>query len=425
MNFLKNITSSQLFKITSLNSISVLIKIGIGLITSKVLAVFVGPSGMALVGNLRNFLTSVESVSTLGFQNGIVKYVAENEEDHLQFKKIFSTLFFSLLAVTVVVSSVLFLFAYYWNQIVFGSNLDYSYVFKVLAIALPLYVSSIYLVAIINGLGRFKRVININIIGNIIGLFVTLFFIWKWLVLGALLAIIITPSLLFFVTVYYISEEISIRNTINLNLFDFKIIKNLSHYFLMALVSGIFGPIVFLAIRHQVIATVGLKEAGFWEAMTRISTYYLLFVNTLLTVYYYPKLVQAKTNEETKLVFWSFYKNVLSFFAVGLFIIYLLRGIIIKTLFTQDFEPVSDLFLWQLVGDFLKAASWILGFQFFAKKMTKAFIITEIVSLLILYFSSIYLITVFKTEGVVMAHAFTYGMYLLVLAIYFRKSLVN
>ena len=421
MNFLKNIISSQLFKITSLNSISVLIKIGIGLITSKVMAVFVGPSGMAIVGNLRNFLTSVESVSTLGFQNGIVKYVAENKAKNLQFKKIFSTLFFSFLAVTIVVSTILFLCANYWNQIVFGNNLSYSFVFRVLAIVLPLYVFSVGLVAIINGLGRFKSVIYINIIGNVIGLFVTLFFIYKWLVLGALLAIIITPSLLFFVTVYYISKEISIKNNINLSFFDFKIIKNLSHYFLMTLVSGIFGPMIFLAVRHQVIAVVGLKEAGFWEAMTRISTYYLLFINTLLTVYYYPKLVLAKTNEETKLVFWSFYKNVLSFFAVGLFVVFLLRRIIIKILFTQDFEPVSDLFLWQLVGDFLKAASWILGLQFFAKKMTKAFIITEILSLLILYFSSIYFIAIFNTEGVVMAHAFTYGMYLLVLAVYFRK----
>ena len=413
-----------MFKITSLNSISVLIKIVIGLITSKILAVFVGPSGMALVGNLRNFLTSIESVSTLGFQNGIVKYVAENEEDKLEFKKLFSTLFFSLLFVTIVTSSVLFLFANYWNQVVFGDILEYSYVFKILAIVLPFYAASIYLISIINGLGRFKTVIYINIIGNIIGLFVTLLFIWKWLVLGALLAIIITPSLLFFVMVYYISKEISIKNTISLSLFDFKIIKNLSHYFLMALVSGIFGPVVFLAIRHQVIDTVGLKEAGFWESMTRISTNYLLFVNTLLTVYYYPKLVLAKTNEETKLVFWSFYKNVLPLFSVGLFIIYLFRGIMIKILFTQDFEPVSDLFLWQIVGDFLKAASWILGFQFFAKKMTKAFIVTEILSLLILYFSSFYFISIFKIEGVVIAHAFTYGMYLLVLGIYFRKSLL-
>jgi PST family polysaccharide transporter len=424
LNFYKNIFSSQLFKITSLNSLSVLIKVGIGVITSKVLAVFIGPSGMALVGNLRNFLTSVESVSTLGFQNGIVKYVAENDKTTLEFKKIFSTLFFTLLVVTITISSVLYLFANYWNQVVFGNSLGYSYVFRVLAIVLPLYVASLYLVSIINGFGRFKKVIYINIWGNVIGFLVTLFFVWKWIVLGALLAIIITPSLLFFVTLYFISKEIYIKEAISFAFFDFKIIKNLSHYFLMTMVSGILGSIVFLAIRNHVIAVVGLREAGFWEAITRISTYYLLFVNTLLTVYYYPKLVIAKTRNETKLVFWSFYKQVLPLFVLGLTLIYIFRIFAIETLLTKEFEPVSDLFFWQLVGDFLKVASWILGLQFFAKKMTKAFILTEILSLVILYFSSFYFVSIFKTEGVVIAHAFTYFMYLLVLGIYFRKILV-
>jgi PST family polysaccharide transporter len=425
LNFYKNIFSSQLFKITSLNSLSVLIKVGIGVITSKVLAVFIGPSGMALVGNLRNFLTSVESVSTLGFQNGIVKYVAENDKTTLEFKKIFSTLFFTLLVVTITISSVLYLFANYWNQVVFGNSLGYSYVFRVLAIVLPLYVASLYLVSIINGFGRFKNVIYINIWGNVIGFLVTLFFVWKWIVLGALLAIIITPSLLFFVTLYFISKEIYIKEAISFAFFDFKIIKNLSHYFLMTMVSGILGSIVFLAIRNHVIAVVGLREAGFWEAITRISTYYLLFVNTLLTVYYYPKLVIAKTRNETKLVFWSFYKQVLPLFVLGLTLIYIFRVFAIETLLTKEFEPVSDLFFWQLVGDFLKVASWILGLQFFAKKMTKAFILTEILSLVILYFSSFYFVSIFKTEGVVIAHAFTYFMYLLVLGIYFRKILIN
>jgi PST family polysaccharide transporter len=77
-----------------------------------------------------------------------------------------------------------------------------------------------------------------------------------------------------------------------------------------------------------------------------------------------------------------------------------------------------------LVGDFLKATSWILGLQFFAKKMTKAFIATEILSLTILYISSVYFIGIFKIEGVIIAHAFTYGIYLLVLVIYFRKCLL-
>jgi PST family polysaccharide transporter len=76
LDFIKKITQTNLFKITSLNSLSIVLKLGIGLITSKVIAVFVGSSGLALVGNFRNFVGSFETISTLGFQNGIIKYVS-------------------------------------------------------------------------------------------------------------------------------------------------------------------------------------------------------------------------------------------------------------------------------------------------------------------------------------------------------------
>lgn len=423
MHFIHKIRASELFKITSLNSVSILIKIGVGLISSKVFAIFVGPSGMAFIGNLRNFLTSIESIATLGFQNGIVKYVAENDSNQNGLKKIISTLFVSLIGVSIIVGSVLFFFAEYWNRQIFGHSQSFSYLFKLFAFILPLYIASMYLVSIINGLGKFRKVIYINIIGSILGLLVTLFFVWKYTVFGALLSIIITPSLLFFVSLYFISKEIVIINSFSFKTFDWEIFKNLSHYFLMAVVSGVLGPIVYLLIRNHVIDTVGLKEAGFWEAMSRISSYYLLFINTLLTVYYYPQLVTANDNVETKSVFWHFYKNVLPFFGIGLVFIFVFKSLLIQILFTSDFKPVSQLFLWQLIGDLFKTISWILGLQFFAKKMTKAFIVTEILSLTILLLSSYYFIDIFSIEGTVIAHAFTYVAYTLVLGGYFRKSL--
>ena len=98
--------------------------------------------------------------------------------------------------------------------------------------------------------------------------------------------------------------------------------------------------------------------------------------------------------------------------------------VIIQVLFTKQFLPVSKLFFWQLIGDTFKAASFILGYQFYAKKLTKAFIFFELFSLAVLYFSSIYFISIYQIEGVVMAYAVTYGIYLGSLSIYFRKSLL-
>jgi hypothetical protein len=81
------------------------------------------------------------------------------------------------------------------------------------------------------------------------------------------------------------------------------------------------------------------------------------------------------------------------------------------------------LFFWQLVGDFLKVAFLILGYQFFAKKLTVAFILSEIVSLAVLYFLSNYLIQFFGIQGVLIAQALDNFIYLSILVLYFRKSL--
>lgn len=375
---------------------------------------------MALVGNMRNFFSSVETITTLGFQNGIVKYAAENQHDTAQIKKIISTIFITLLASSVVFALALFLFNGFWNDQVFGAYNNFDFVFIVLAFSVPFYVLNVFLVSILNGFGKYNKIIYINIFGNIIGLVVSVILIWEFNITGALISIIVTPALLLVVTYLYFSSELDLWKHISFHSFDFGVIKNLSSFSLMALVSGFLGPLVFLAIRNNVIEKLGAEKAGYWSAMERISSNYLMFISTLLTVYFLPKLILATTKKETKNVFYSYYKTILPIFVFVAAIIFIARHFIVAFLFTKDFSPVEDLFKWQLIGDTLKVASLILGFEFFAKKMTVAFIISEVISLAILYASSVFFIDKYGIEGIVMAHTFTYLLYLLSLVIYFR-----
>ncbi|WP_298137318.1 O-antigen translocase [Flavobacterium sp.] len=425
MKFITEILSKPLFKATSLNGISILIKISIGFITSKIIAVFVGPSGMALVGNLRNFLTTVQSFGTLGFENGIVKYVAEHKSDDEKLKSTLSTIFFSVFISCFILGLFLFFFSNYFNELIFGSEFHYSFIFKFLALALPFYIGNIFLVATINGFDEYKKVIYINIIGNCIGLLVSGLLIWKFKIEGALLSIVLTPSLLFLVSLFFLNKRIKILEKINTKSFQFNFLKSISSYSLMALVSAVFGPVVLIAIRTFIIDKIGIQEAGFWEAITRISSYYFLFITSIIGIYFYPKMIVAETNSETKKLFWKYYKGVMPLFIFGLIIVFFLKEYIVQLLFTKEFLPVSKLFFWQLIGDVFKALSIILGYQFFAKKLTKEYIISEIFSLLVLYCSSVFFIKLYSIEGVVMAHAFTYSIYFITLSIYFRKSLFS
>jgi O-antigen/teichoic acid export membrane protein len=422
LKFLAEIREKELFKITSLNSVSVLIKIVVGFITSKFIAIYVGPSGMALVGNLRNFITSIESIGTLGFQNGIIKYIVDYEQDREKLKSFIGTVTFSIVFVVLLISSIIFFTSDYLNNIIFGVDFKYQSVFKVFALSLPWYIASLFLVSVLNGFGEFRKVIRINIYGNIVGLLLSVSLIYYFQVFGALLSVILAPSILFFITLFFINTKIKFIK-ISTKSFDFNSIKNLSEYSLMALVSSVLGPLVYLLIRNNIIQKLGYDNAGYWEAMLRISSYYFLFLSTILTVYFLPKLAKSANNLETKKIFWSYFKGIFPIFLFGLIVLFSIRDFLIPILFAKSFQPVSSLFFWQLIGDAFKAMSLILGYQFFAKKMTKAFIMTELFSLTVLWVSSTYFISVFGIEGVVIAHTITYFVYFLTLLFYFRKSI--
>lgn len=422
MTFLKKITAKELFKVFSLNGLSVILKVIIGFISSKIIAVYVGPAGMALVGNFRNFTTIFESVGLLGFQNGIIKYVAENGDDYQKQKRFLSTCVISIASVAVLLSLGLYFFSDFISDKLFGDNSEYENVIVITSLCVPWYISSLFLINVLNGFGLYRKVILINVLGNILGLFTSIILIIHYKTFGALLSLVISPTLLFVVTVFYLNK-ITPFLSVSFQNFDFEIIKKLSQYSLMALFSSVIGSYVYLSIRNNIIDNLGIDKAGYWEAMTRISGYCLLFLTTILTVYFLPKLSKSESKEQTRAVFWSYFKGVIPMFILGVTILFFLKDLIVPMLLSEKFQPTTSLFFWQLVGDIFKAISLILGYQFFAKKMTKVFIITESFSLLVLYSSSIYLTSIFDIKGVVMAHAFTYFIYVIVLGTYFRKTI--
>jgi O-antigen/teichoic acid export membrane protein len=421
---LKNkIFASQLFKISSLNGVQVIIKVIGGLISSKVIALFLGPSGLALVGNFRNFLSSVDSFSTLGLQNGIIKYIAENKDDGDRLWKIISTVCTGIFFTIVFLSLLLAGLSTFWSQWIFDDNTEYKWLFNVLAFGLPWYTGNLILISILNGLGKYKQVIYINIWGNITGVAFSALLIWQWQINGALLGLVISPLFMFVLSFFQLKSHFrGVR--INTLKTDYTLFKGLLSYSYMSLVTAVIGPVVYLALRNLLIETHGMEEAGYWEAINRISVFYMMFISTLLTVYFLPELSKVQSAYETKKIFYSYYKGIIPIFCAGLVVLYFVREPVVRLILSDEFIPVSDLFFWQLLGDFFKACSYILAFEFFAKKMTKAFIVTEITSFLILFISGYCLIPYFGSEGAVIAHVITYIAYLIILLIFFRHQVL-
>ena len=423
MSLLNKIKDNPIFKVSSLNTISVLIRIAGGLVASKVIAVFIGPSGLAFIGNFRNFLRQAEVFGMLGFENGIIKYIAENDKDPDKRNSVINTVLLTVSGAVFIAAILLLLFAETLSSYYFEGSTEYRWIFRVLALAMPMYIGNFIIISILNGMSRYKQVIRINIIGNVSGVILSAFLIWQYKVAGALVGLVVPPSLMFIVSFLMLMKQAKGSSLLSVSRYDTTILKGLLSFSLMSLVTAAIAPQVAISIRTHIITDFSAEEAGFWEAISRISFFYLMFVSTLLTVYFFPKLSSSGSAEETKGVFWSYYKTIVPVFGAGLILVYFLRRFIILVLFDEDFLPMENLFIWQLTGDFFKACSLILGYQFFAAKNTKGYIITEVASYTLLYFSSHYLISIYGSEGAVMAHTFTYIIYLIILTVYFRKKL--
>ena len=78
-----------MLKLLSVNSLGVVLRSFLGLISQKVIAVYLGPDGIALVGNLRNALAMFGFGSTIGVDQGVIKYQSEFNDKPEELKKLY------------------------------------------------------------------------------------------------------------------------------------------------------------------------------------------------------------------------------------------------------------------------------------------------------------------------------------------------
>jgi len=64
-------------------------------------------------------------------------------------------------------------------------------------------------------------------------------------------------------------------------------------------------------------------------------------------------------------------------------VLFLLRGLIINVLFSHEFFLMKDIFIYQLIGDLIKVAGWMMAYTMYAKAMTRPLIISDNVFTLI------------------------------------------
>jgi PST family polysaccharide transporter len=411
-----------LIKTSLLNGIAVVIRMLTLLGLNKVLAIYVGPSGYAAIGQFQNAVQMITTFASGAINNGVTKYTAEYFEDEEKQHAVWRTAGTIAFCGSVITAIIIIIF----NEVLaswFLKDRSLGSVFIWFAGTLIFFVFNTLLLAILNGKKEIHRYVLANIAGSCFALVITSVMSIQLGLYGALVSLAIYQSLTFFVTFFLTYKAKWFRLRYLFGAVDPQAARNLAKYTAMALTAAACLPISHILVRNHLVENLGANAAGYWEAIWRLSAAYLMLVTTTLSVYYLPRLSEITNSSDLKREIFQGYRIILPFAAACGLIIYLLRDLIIKILFTEEFAPMSELFGWQMLGNTLKIGSWILAYIMLGKAMTRMFIFTEIVFSTLFVVSVVFYTHFFGLVGVSMAYASNYAIYWVVMFFLIRKYL--
>jgi len=412
MNFIKT---------SFLSGLSTAISLLARLISTKIVAVYLGTNGMFLMGQLKDFLRLGNTIGSFGIENGIVKYVSEYDNDKSKLSNIIGTSFKINFTSALIFSGLIIIFK---NQIADFLQINFSENFYFLILIFSIISASIHtcFLSIYNGLNKIKLYVLVNIFSNIISAIILVILVLEMEIIGAFYALAINQifSLLINVLFFFIYKPFEIGWVFKKFVYDN--LKKLSSFSIMAVVGPTCLIISTFIVRDFIFAEFGSDYAGSWEAMWRISAIYLLFLITTFKFYLIPTFSKLDDNELKKEVFkiWKVVIPIIIIITAG---VYITKDLIINILLSEEFILINTIIFFHLLGDIIKINCWVLGNIMISKADTKSFIFFQIEWSVIFVALTYLFIGKYGFVGVSISYFITYIIHFSLLNLYFRKLL--
>lgn len=410
-----------ILKISGLSAISTVFRAASTLISSKVIAMYAGPAGIALLSQLSNLVSIVTPLSTMGMNTGVVALSSKVKNKKADLESLIDTSSKIICICTLSVSLSLIVFAAPLNEYFFNRP-DYKFIILLLAFTTAGNAFNNYMLSLLNGLGHYKMFVLLNISASILSLLLTVVLTIIWDVKGALVGYILSQGSMYFVTWAKIRQFDWWRfRPLTGNRFDRSIFKALSGFTLMTLANFAVVPFVQILIRNKITFLVGIEEAGLWDAVNRLSSTYLMLITSSIAVYYLPKISSLTVRSEIVREVFDTYKILLPAVLIIMFLIYGLREQVILICLTDDFLVIEDILWVQLLGDFFKIGAFLMAYALMGQGKVTTFVVVELLACLSFFLITNYLLSSFgaQLKLLVMAHAINYFLYWVIHAIIF------
>jgi len=399
----------KIFESTLIMGASSAVVMAMHLVRVKVLAVFLGPSGVGTLSVLNHFHTLAATVIGLGLGTGIVKYTAtfKNQRDEESVQGILSNSFqivflFSVIALLLVVIL--------RSQISIWILGDPGYgVFVIIyAFSLPLAVYPSTTNSFLQGLKRIRALAKINVLRTFISLMFVIPLVFFFRLEGAVASVLVITTVHLLLNKYYLGKEANnYRATLRMP-FDPGLVRKLLQYGMTSLFVGTAYYSSHLLLNIIIVDSLGLEMNGIYQPIWALTMTYLTFVLSSMSAYSYPRLCEMTSDRDIREELNGILRVAVLLITPVMFFLLLGRRPLIQILYSRSFLEAAEYMPIQIMGDFFKLLCWCVGMYLLPTKRLITFILLNLLQDILLVLFAALLVKRYQLYGITTAFALSY-----------------
>lgn len=404
-------------KVSFLMSVITLVKVILTYVMWKIIAVSVGPKGIAIIEQFQNFIQVSRVAIPTGINEGVVKYVSEHKENFEKKSCILSNAFAINIAFFIIALILLVFFCRIISHSVFQSTVHPGMIILV-GVGIGLFILNNLGLSILNAEMDAKKYAICAIANTVCNFLTTTGLIIYFGLIGGLIGFALNQTFVGLLTAYLVIKSRWFSIQLFLAKINFVGIKRLLTYSCIPFSASLVEPIALMTINRYLVGMLSWTDAGYWQAITRLSNNYLRLMQMVFGFYFIPKFSSLKTKQalRTEVMKSQYYLSPLILIAVVL--VFLLKKKIIVLMYSTSFLPVLPLFKFQILGDFARANTWILKNILVARAMVKECLAMELTFTATYVLFTVIFVHYEGLIGCAMAFAVSYLLYWVTMIIF-------
>lgn len=329
-----------------------------GLVRSKAVAWYLGPSGMGVVAQGTSLMRLFQQISSMGIGSGFVKLISQYraEADNKNVNIIISTVMGLFGLVGIIVVALSYQYSEGIAEYIFDDS-EYRLFVIIIAAASWVFVQYNFFMQIFRAMFRWRQHTTVAVLGYAISIFTTVALIMWFGLLGAVLSILVAQVINLLISMIVLYRDVVVPE--QLKFWNYRPTKEM-----ISIVFRFIGPLTVLAIlpiisllyiRSEIIRQLGSDANGIFQVVWGISVTYMGFLALSLSSYGVPKVASLLDNsEEVNKV--QNHAIRLGLFLVTPILILLAasRELWIPILYSSEFLAAGGILIWQLGADFFR-----------------------------------------------------------------------